>query len=102
MISYQGAERQLYAEGLRVVAAVAAARAEGRGDDAALLVQGYHRQGREWGVAMTSAWAILYAAAQVTVQSVVHTLADAEDTTCSEVAERMVGAALESVATDAL
>lgn len=102
MISYQGAEREFYAEALRAVAAVASARARNDGPLNLLTVKALMMTGDELGVDRMTAWSILYTASQVTISSLVEHIADLEDTEGTEVTERMVFAAMESVATGAL
>lgn len=102
MSPYQGAERELYTEAVRVVAAVAAARVRNSEQDALALHLAFQETARELGIPSSSAWSILYAAAISAVHGLVNLVADVEDTEASEVTERMVFAAVEQVATGAL
>ena len=102
MISYQGSERELYTEALRTVAAIVSARAHGRFNDVLALHQAYQQVARELGVAPCNAWAIMSSAAVVSMVGLVEHIAELEGGTVHAVADRMVFAAVERVASGAL
>ena len=101
MITYQGAELELYKEALRTVPARLAARAHGRQADALALLEAYQRTATEYGVSQQSAWSILCTASEITAMSLVHAVAAADDTDALEVTGRMVQAAVEQAVSGA-
>lgn len=102
MISYQGAAAELYKEAVRTVPALLATRVRHAPSDAQLVVHGYMREAQEYGIDRSSAWAVLFSAAQITIASLVEALAHAEGVDQEEVVQRMIVAAQESVSNGAL
>lgn len=102
MTPFQGPERALYEEALRVVPAMAATRVRGDENDGMMLMQGYMRTASEHGIPRTSAWAILYSASQVQIAALVDFAAKVSDEEPATITERMVAAAVEAVATGAI
>lgn len=102
MKPYQGVELELYTEAMRTVPAVASARVRDAEDDSRMLVQTYMDRADELEIPRSSAWAILYSAAQVHIVGLIDLVADVQDTDPAEVCERMIQATVEQVASGAL
>lgn len=102
MSPYQGAEKELYEEAIRVVAGVTAARVRGSEQDVLSLHLGFQISAQELRIPKATAWSILYAASISALHGMVNLAAEVQGTTQADVAERMVFAAVEQVATGAL
>lgn len=102
MITYTGKQRELYAEALRTVPAVTAARIRESDEDAFLLTLAYVRQGREWGIDDATVWSILSSAASSTILGLVNLVADVEEVESLDVVDRMIAVAAQQVASGAL
>lgn len=100
-VPYQGRELALYREAMRVVPAIASARARGADADVQGLYEAFLRDAEEICVPRSTAWSILTVASQVIIAGLVNYLAEIEETTSVEVSSRLVVAAVDQAATSA-
>lgn len=91
--AYSGNEATVYAEAMRLVPAVAAARLREAPDDAFTLYEGYVNDAKAIGVCAESAWAMLSSAGIVWVTQLIEHQAQTEDICCHAVVENAVAAA---------
>lgn len=102
MTPYQGPQLELYKEALRTVPALAAARLRDDENDGLVLVRSYLDLASELNIEPQTAWGIAFSASQVTIFSLVDSLATQACVEPYDVVQKMVAAAQHSVATNAL
>jgi hypothetical protein len=100
--SYQGPELELYLEALRVVPALTSARVRSAKADGMALRVHYIRLAGDLGIPDSTAWSILATASDAVILGLVNLVAEIEEVSALNVAERMVLAALDQVASGAV